>query len=283
MKERAVNDNTMFISHDETTVIAEPSEGALNFPATPVTTQLSTVLVFLFLVILAVWADELDTALEQAFPQWIAVISFVSNNPFGFLFGTTTSRTRNCYLAYRRFKELRLARARRVQVEPQRNSLAVDHHHPLRAFAALGLSDARAPFFAEAKLPSANASLQSSCSRSSSSDNSVRQALNHTSFSSQSCKRRQHVDALENSFGNSAHGAPVRKIHRIPSNTFRLPTLGRPPFLLAFGSGNNGAILAQRSSVNFQRVLAMRMSPFSRLSSHNYIRRNMLNMTIFRF
>jgi len=45
----------------------------------------------------------------------------------------------------------------------QRNTFAVDHHHPLRALAPLGFSDFRALFFADAKLPSRNDSLQSSC------------------------------------------------------------------------------------------------------------------------
>src|ERR1700676_5191093 len=38
-----------------------------------------------------------------------------------------------------------------------RNSLAIDHHHPLRPLASLGFSDSNAfLFFAEAKLPSRN-------------------------------------------------------------------------------------------------------------------------------
>ncbi|HOY09487.1 MAG TPA: hypothetical protein PLB05_05360 [Candidatus Omnitrophota bacterium] len=230
MKKHAVNDNTMFISHDEATIIARPSEGSFNLPAAFVPAQFSAILASFSLVVFTIWADELDTTLEQAFPQWIAVISFVSDDPFGFLLWATTPRTRNRNFVQRRFKKLRFARARRVQVEPRRNSLAVDHHHPLRAFAAFGLSNARAPFLAAAKLPSANASLQSICSRSSNSDNKARQAVNQLSCSSHSRSLRQHVDAIGNSFGISGHSAPVRRIQRMPSKTFRLSALGRPPF-----------------------------------------------------
>jgi hypothetical protein len=54
-------------------------------------------------------------------------------------------------------------------VVSQRNTFAVDHHHPLCALAPLGPADAFAPFFAGAKLPSTNASDQYSCPFSSSS------------------------------------------------------------------------------------------------------------------
>ena len=39
-------------------------------------------------------------------------------------------------------------------MQSARNTLAVDHHHPLRSLAPLGFSDSCAPFFAGAKLPS---------------------------------------------------------------------------------------------------------------------------------
>jgi hypothetical protein len=50
-----------------------------------------------------------------------------------------------------------------VKVVSQRKAAAVDHHHPLRPLAPLGFPDSTAPFFAGAKLPSRNDSLQFSC------------------------------------------------------------------------------------------------------------------------
>jgi hypothetical protein len=73
----------------------------------------------------------------------------------------------------------------------QRNTLAVDHHHPLRTLAAFGFSDARAPFFAEAKEPSAKVSSQSSLPAASSSPRNARQIVSHKSSSSQSRSRRK--------------------------------------------------------------------------------------------
>ena len=122
------------------------------------------------------------------------------------------------WLAEQRFFEERnFVRGRRVQVVSQRNTLAVDHHHPLRSLAAFGLSDVLAPFFAGAKLPSANASLQSNCPRWSSSERKARHASSQMSCSSQFLSRLQQVDGLGNCFGKSAQGAPVRSIQRMPT------------------------------------------------------------------
>jgi hypothetical protein len=123
---------------------------------------------------------------------------------------------------YRFFEQRDLRWGCRVQVVSQRNTFAVDHHHPLRSFAPFGLSDAFAPFFAGAKLPSVNASAQSSCPRWSSSERKALHAFSHTSCSSQSRSLLQQVEALGYCFGRSAQGAPVRSIHKMPSNTLRL-------------------------------------------------------------
>jgi len=282
MKKCAINNNTTIPPHDEATAVADPREGTFNCPPSLVTAQFSAVLILFFLVVISIRANQFNAAFGQSFPQWIAVISFVGYQTLWFLFRAARPFTRNGNLIQRFFKERDFAGARRRQVVPQRNSLAVDHHHPLRALAPLGWPNARAPFFAGAKLPSTNASLQSNWPRSSSSAKKARQALTQTSCSSQSLNRRQQVDALPYCFGNSDHGAPVRKTQRIPSNTFRFFTQGRPPFLFTLGWGNNGSTLAHCSSVNFQRVLAMDLFSFPWLFFHKFIRRNTLNYEIFR-
>ena len=107
----------------------------------------------------------------------------------------------------------------------QRNTLAIDHHHPLCTLAPLGFADSSAPFFTEAKLPSINASLQSNKPLRFSSPRNVRQIVSHTSCSSQSCSRRQHVAGEGYSAGRSCHLAPLRAIHKMPSST-------RPSYLV---------------------------------------------------
>jgi hypothetical protein len=131
----------------------------------------------------------------------------------------------------------------------QRNTLAVDHHHPLRALAAFGLPDPSAPFFAGAKLPSANASDQSSWPWASSWAKKLRHALSHTPCSSQSRRRRQQVLGDGKRSGRSCHRAPERKIHRMPSKTVRFGMGFGPPRGEALSSGNKGAILSHWASV----------------------------------
>jgi hypothetical protein len=124
--------------------------------------------------------------------------------------------------------------------------LAVDHHHPLRAFAPLGFADAKAPFLAGAKLPSRKLSLQSSLPLRSSSERNARQILSQTPCFSQRRNRRQQVLALGYSGGKSRHRAPVLSTHKMPSTTRRLSDQGRPRLL---SRGSNGSILFHRSSL----------------------------------
>ena len=109
----------------------------------------------------------------------------------------------------------------RTKVVSQRNTRAVDHHHPLRPLAPLGFSDSVAPFFAGAKLPSRNDSLHFSCWRSFNSLRNARQIASQTPCLSQSRSRRQHVEGCGYFSGRSCQRAPLRRIHRIPSRTRR--------------------------------------------------------------
>jgi hypothetical protein len=137
-----------------------------------------------------------------------------------------------------------------VKVVPQRNTRAVDHHHPLRALAPLGFPDSRAPFFAGAKLPSKKASLQFNCWRSFNSPRNARQIVSQTSCSSQSRSRRQQVDGDGNSSGISCQRAPLRSIHKMPSNTLRSLARGRPPRGRDGRLGSKGQIFSHWASVS---------------------------------
>jgi hypothetical protein len=147
-------------------------------------------------------------------------------------------------------------------VVSQRNTLAVDHHHPLRALAPFGWADAFAPFFAGAKEPSTNASDQSIWPFASSSARNARQVSSHTSCSSHNFSRRQQVEGLGYCLGKSAQGAPVRSIQSIPSKTLRLSAHGLPPRPDFLGLGSNGSIFSHCDCVSFHRSLAIKMTPF---------------------
>ena len=244
--------------------ISQPRKSPLNLIAAIISPHLATVMIFLPLVVAPVRANQFNAFAGQTFTQRVTVISSVGNQSQRIFSRPASAFAMYSNIIQRFFEELDFVRGRRVQVVSQRNTFAVDHHHPLRSLAAFGLSDAFAPFFAGAKLPSANASLQSNCPRWSSSDRKARHASSHTSCSSQSLSLRQHVEGLEYLFGKSAHGAPVRNIHRMPSNTLRLSAHGLPPRLDFLGFGSNGSIFCHCASVNFHRSLAIEKTPFYR-------------------
>jgi hypothetical protein len=262
MKECIIHGNITVPSDNQSAIISEPGKSTLNFPTAFIASQLSTIMVFLLFVVAPIWANQFNTTCLELPSQRVTVITLVSNQTLWIFARPASSFSRHSNVIQRFFEELDLRRGRRVQVVSKRNTLAVDHHHPLRALAPLGLTNAFTPFFAGAKLPSTKASDQSNWPFSSSSERKALHASSQISCSSQSLSLRQQVEGLGYRFGKSAHGAPVRSIHRMPSKTLRLSAQGLPPFLLDFGFGKNFSIFSHCSSVNFHRSLAIFKTPF---------------------
>ena len=251
MKEGLVNRKRAVVAHHQSTEVAEPSEGAFHGPPSLIATQCPTVLRRGFTSLLAMRGDQLDIALGQLLAQRIAIVAAVADEAEGLLPGTPglmpptyTDRRQ------RRFDELDLRGGGRVKVVSQRKTRAVDHHHPLRSLAPLGLADGRAPFLAGAKLPSRKDSLHFNCWRSFNSPRKARQIFSQTSCSSQSRSLRQQVEGEGNSSGKSCQRAPLRKIHKMPSNTLRSGAGGRPPCGRDGRWGSNGRIFSHWASVN---------------------------------
>ena len=251
MKERPIDLERAVIAHDESAKVSQPSEGALDRPAPSVAPQDASILRRCAMAVRAMRRDQQDAPPLQPLAQCVTVIALVGNYPQRLLPGPPRmmppTYSDRCE---RRLREPDLRRGRRTKVVPQRNSAAVDHHHPLRPLAPLGFSDFRAPFFAGAKLPSRNDSLHCNCWRSFSSLKNTRQILNQTPCSSQSRSRRQHVEGCGYFSGRSCQRAPLRKIQRIPSNTRRFSIHGRPPLRCFAGLGSRGAILFHCASVS---------------------------------
>src|SRR5215469_3624236 len=221
MKEGFIYSDRTIVAHDQSAKIAEPSQGAFHLPTTAVP---------------AMRCDQLDPACGQPFAQRIAVVSTIGDHPQGFLAWPSSAMTPG--YANRRerfFREPRFVRGGRVKLLSQRKTLAVDHHHPLRAFATLGFSDLRAPFLAGAKLPSRN---------------DARQMVSQMPCSSQSRSRRQQVAGEGNSSGKSCQRAPLRKIHKMPSRTLRSFAGGRPPCRDLRTGGSKGRIFSHWASVS---------------------------------
>lgn len=248
MKECLVDGGGTIPTYHQSAEVAEPSDGALDDPASAVAAQRTTVLRGWSHPIPLVGSNQFDAPMAQPCPQRIAVIGFVANHPLRLLTGPAARRDPD--RGERFLGEFDFRRGRRVQVLSQRNTRAVDHHHPLRPLAPLGFADFAAPFLAGAKLPSTNDSLHCSCWRSLSSPRNVRQIFSQTSCSSQSRSRRQQVDGWGYSFGKYFQGAPLRRIQRIPSRTRRFSVHGRPPRGCFGGRGSRGSIFFHCCSLN---------------------------------
>ena len=240
----------MVPSDDQVPEVTEPGKRAFYFPTAFISSEFSPILHLGFLPVFPMRTDEIDASFLHTRTQRIRVTGSIVNDPIRLHTGSAGATTWYSDTGDGRFNKRHFVRGRRCHEVSQRNTLAVDHHHPLRTLSAFGLADFGPPFFAGAKLPSAKVSDQSSWPCSSSVPRSARQALSQISCSSQSRNRRQQVEADGYVFGRSFQRAPLRNTHKMPSNTGRLPIGLGPPLGDAFGSGRCGAIRAHCASVN---------------------------------
>src|SRR5258707_535527 len=117
MKEGLVNVKRAVIAHDQSAEVAQPCEGPLHDPASPVATQRTTVLRRRFAPILPMRDDQFDAALGQLRAQRIAIVAPVGDEANGLLPGTTgVMLTPYTDRRQRRLDELDLRRGSRVKV-----------------------------------------------------------------------------------------------------------------------------------------------------------------------
>src|SRR5580700_3204910 len=191
MKESFIDCGRAIVANDQTAKVSEPGKGALHFPTAPIAAQRSTVLGARLAAIPTMRRDQFDPACRQPLAQWIAVVGAIGNHTLGFLTWPSTAMSpAHTNRRERFFREPDFVGRCRVKLLSQRNTLAVDHHHPLRALAPLGFSNFRAPFLAGTKLPSRNDSLQSSCSRWFSSGAASRSPVKETRRANPASERR---------------------------------------------------------------------------------------------
>ena len=251
MKKPSINRQRAVVAHHQAAEVAEPGERAFHGPSSSVTPQRPAVLRGGLATILAMRYDQLDAALGQSLTQRVTVVAAVRNDACWLLPRTAWPMLPSyADRRERRFRQPDLRRGSRVKVVSQRNTRAVDHHHPLRPLAPLGFADSRAPFFAGAKLPSRNDSLHFNCWRSFNSPRKARQIPNQIPCFSQSRNLRQQVEGAGNSSGKSCQRAPLRRIHKMPSSTLRSGAGGRPPRGRGGRLGSRGRIFSHWASVS---------------------------------
>jgi hypothetical protein len=271
MEKARIHRNQALITDYQPAEIAQPSEGTLDFPPMSVS-LLDFGRRFLVFSVSAVRHQEANPLASQTGPQFVRIISLIADEALGPALGAAAPPPGHFDGLQGFFCQPHFRGRCRGNGASQRNTLAVDHHHPLRAFAPLGFPDSGAPFFAGAKLASMKASCQSKAPAASSCDRKVRQIFSHSSRSSQRRRRRQQVEGLGYCWGRSCQRAPVRSIHRMPSNTSRLGADGRPPLELGFSEGNSGAIFAHCASVRNFRIAAIGFT------SNSLLRENIKNV-----
>jgi len=261
MEECSIGRDQPFVTDDQSSDVLQPGERPLDLPTPFISPHCASVVVRPSLVVLAIRGDQIDPAFPEPRRQRITLIALLGEDPSGIVPPTAASFARNRNGVNRLFQQRHFRRRGRRQAASERNTFPVYPSHPLRAFSAFDLADARAPLFAGAKLPSAKGSSPSSRPWASKRPTNTRQARSQTPCSSPSRRRRQHV--LEEGYflGRSFQRAPLRSTHKIPSNTLRSSIGFRPPFGERWNFGNNGSIFSHCSSVSFVGSLAM-ASPF---------------------
>ena len=262
MKEAHIHSNQAFVADYQSAEIAQPGESPLDFPAVLVS-LLDFWRLFSTFTVPAERDQEADPPISQAGSQFVRIISPIADEALGPTPWATTALPGHFDSFQSLLRQFYFRGRCRGNGASQRNTLAVDHHHPLRALPPLGWADAVAPFFAGAKLASIKASSQSRRPLASSRDRNVRHIFSQISCSSQAFSRRQQVDGLGYLLGKSCQGAPVRRIHRIPSKTSRLSALGRPPLEPGLSDGNKGVIFNHWLSLRNLEVAAIGPPPIA--------------------
>jgi hypothetical protein len=142
----------------QATEVLQPGEGTFDFPAFAVAAQRAAVLELGCCAAFAVGADELDAALGEALAQGLAVVGAVGDDSGGAAAGSSCLAAAHADALQGAFGKGYFSGSCRGKLACERNAAAVDHHHPLRTFAAFGFTHAEPPFLAGAKLPSKNTS-----------------------------------------------------------------------------------------------------------------------------
>ena len=239
------------MTDQQTSAPAQPGERALDDPTMAVAPEFPPVLMRRVRVVLRRRDDRIDPSLRQPCPQPVAVVAAIQNQAIGLRSRPARAmRSSHPDRVDRLFEELDLARTGRAQVCSQRSTLAIDQKHPLGALALLGFADSGAPFFAGAKLPSPKHSSQRTFSASFNSARNTLHRANSVPSSSHCRSRRQQVVELPYFRGSAFHGAPVHRIHRMPSRHLRGSAGGRPPRGFRLRRGRCGAIRAHCASLS---------------------------------
>ncbi len=124
MEERPIDGQRTIIAHHQSAVVAQPSKGALDDPASPVAAQGATVLLGGPDAVQPRRGDQLHAPPGQPLSQGVAVVAAVGNHALRLL--PETARLMPSAYPHqrqRRPRQLDFVRGRRVKLVPQKKTL----------------------------------------------------------------------------------------------------------------------------------------------------------------
>ena len=211
----------VLVSDNQSSVILKPGKESFDTPSTPITSQLSTVLRFGPFPASTMRGDQFNTpVIKKCAIQLITVVCLIADQ---------LVRSILCKAAINRFLDkLHFMGRSAFNVSGDRKTSSVCDGHDLGALAAFCLADSKTLFFAGTKVPSMKASRISMPPRSYRSCASSWTMRWNTPDRTHCWNRLWQVWYGGYLAGKSFHGAPVRKIHKIPPITSRGSLAGRP-------------------------------------------------------
>src|SRR5580692_4816383 len=203
----------VFIAHDQAAKVEKPGKEPLDFPTALVTAQRAPIL-RRHDPVLFVRGNHFDAeALQQTLVQSVTVVSFVADQPVRDISHGAFFQSG--------FHQGHFRRRSAFRPQGEKKTMAVCNAHNFGSFASLGLADAAPPFLAGTKVPSTKHSLRSRPPASLRCLANVKRSFSMTPERTQFWKRRWAVWYGPYRGGRSCHRAPVRRIHKTPSNTLR--------------------------------------------------------------
>jgi hypothetical protein len=216
------------IAYDESAEGLQPRVTPLYDPSSLVPSHLSPVLMRCYCVVAPRWNNRLNPSLHKQRPHPIAVVPTVADQPLRL---TSLAFARpHLNIVERRFDKFDFRRGSLLQVYSDRSTRAIGQYHKLCSLAAFSLPDQRTPFLARMNMPSMKHSSQRTFCWSESWSRKARQRCSKTSLSAHSVRRRWTALLEPYLSGSSLQGAPVHRIHKMPSKHLRSSSGGRPPF-----------------------------------------------------
>ena len=236
--------------------VLQPRVGALDDPSALVPSEFASILMRRHPVVPTRRDDRLDVTFDQQRTRRIAVLTTVCNQPLRLVRSASLPTSPlDLHRVESAFEQFNFRRGSRLHAYSERSTRAICQYHKLCPLAAFGLAHTLAPFFAVTNMPSTKHSFQRILRASLSWSRKARHKFKRTSLSAHSQRRRWTALFEPYRSGSSLHGAPVQRIHKMPSKHWRLLSGGRPLRLSGLRLGRWASINLHCLSVTARQAI----------------------------